>query len=674
MVRKSQMSMIIVGLVSAFLVFNLMYFGYQKRQQQQQQYQYSDEEVQQDGKQSVKNSTQTDNNGRKIKDLTLKLKDSQQQIVDCKQNLERALAKLEQFEGHDQQQSDDPQHDTDHQHGDGVGGGGNLVMFTIVKGADEMVKLRELVGSLHELRSSNLDTHLINVYAFNLPQKNINEMSLWRNVQYFDGEDTLLNGHRGMIRSGSQQQQQKLKDSDINSRLPELVISALDLQSRIHGNVLYIGVDVQLTRDIVHSVAETIQTSGYYIKQYDDLPIEDVIKQKAALFGAKFGHKSSSILVQMELQCIRGYHCDEQFYTQLKSAQIKLIDAQATQKLSDLGLTVFQGEKKHFCYLLLRDDILYSSSFRKQGASPGEQQSGTVKDYQLKAFPLTDSGKVPIAIGMPTLSVSTLVDFKEVAPIRVFMPSFLKSVTVEEWKLFEYWVYIGYDEGDKYFDDEGIRGQIDDHLLSMVADYAKDKSLTIGEDVSIKFNFIRFPYSKGWVTYIWNGLFVSAINDGAHYYYQVNDDLELVSAEWSIKFTNALKKMDGFGVAGPWDTLHNGNLLTQAFVSRVHYYIFGKFYPLDIKDWHSDNWITDVYDAKQKFVIQDVKANNKNDKGTRYDVCASVPKYKQLLQNGKNIIKDWLDDQALLKKTDPQSNDESEDRLQRELSHGTLIQ
>ena len=39
---------------------------------------------------------------------------------------------------------------------------------------------------------------------------------------------------------------------------------------------------------------------------------------------------------------------------------------------------------------------------------------------------------------------------------------------------------------------------------------------------------IKFPYTKGWVTFLWNGLFVSAVGDGCDYFFQLNDDVELL--------------------------------------------------------------------------------------------------------------------------------------------------
>jgi hypothetical protein len=125
---------------------------------------------------------------------------------------------------------------------------------------------------------------------------------------------------------------------------------------------------------------------------------------------------------------------------------------------------------------------------------------------------------------MPTTSVMAD-SWEDVAPLRLFLPSFLKTVTDEEWKQFEYAFYIGFDEEDKFFDNEDSRALILDAMNEMVRKHS-DEVLGRTNDqskelVKVAFNLIRFPYSKGWVTYLWNGLFVHAIKDNCDYFYQV---------------------------------------------------------------------------------------------------------------------------------------------------------
>ena len=63
-------------------------------------------------------------------------------------------------------------------------------------------------------------------------------------------------------------------------------------------------------------------------------------------------------------------------------------------------------------------------------------------------------------------------------------------------------------------------------------------------------------------------------------------DLKLVTSGWTSHFVEALETSDppGFGIAGPLD-LNNERLMTQTFVSCVHFDIFGTYYPWRFKNW-----------------------------------------------------------------------------------------
>jgi hypothetical protein len=59
--------------------------------------------------------------------------------------------------------------------------------------------------------------------------------------------------------------------------------------------------------------------------------------------------------------------------------------------------------------------------------------------------------------------------------------------------------------------------------------------------------------------------------------------LKFTSTGWATLFLQQLKQFNQLGVVGPYDPMHGGRLLTQAFVSRKHYDIFGRFFAIDIK-------------------------------------------------------------------------------------------
>ena len=125
----------------------------------------------------------------------------------------------------------------------------------------------------------------------------------------------------------------------------------------------------------------------------------------------------------------------------------------------------------------------------------------------------------------------------------------------------------------------------------------------------VKFLDIAFFWSegieKGHVTEMWNRAFYEAYKDGCEYFYQSGDDICIMDRGWEVGFIGALKKMNNLGVVGPFDfgrflyekenNVKQKFLLTQSFVSRLHYEIFGFYFDPEIKNWFCDDWITYVY-------------------------------------------------------------------------------
>lgn len=165
----------------------------------------------------------------------------------------------------------------------------------------------------------------------------------------------------------------------------------------------------------------------------------------------------------------------------------------------------------------------------------------------------------------------------------------------------------------------------------------------------------------------------AAYNDGCHYFYQVNDDLELVSHDWSRTLTERLKSnpvFPGLGVAGPQDTRRpRADLMTQAFVSRIHLHIFGYFYPPLFSNWWSDDWISMVYGEQHTFradgndiaslqtdptgpipditICTEILVSNTQSYGgpSRYEIARGDQDILQILvDNGKRMIGEFLEE------------------------------
>lgn len=156
--------------------------------------------------------------------------------------------------------------------------------------------------------------------------------------------------------------------------------------------------------------------------------------------------------------------------------------------------------------------------------------------------------------------------------------------------------YIGYDASDLVWDTDTARHELPTVLKSKVmATYAspQKKNLThVGMSVKM--------------VHCYGGTMVSASNcaishayeDGAEYWYRVNDDTVLGSKDWIRDFNTALLSFDppNVGVVGPLDN-QNDRILTYDYVHRTHWEIFHFQYPPFLRNWYCDDWITYVYGA-----------------------------------------------------------------------------
>lgn len=190
---------------------------------------------------------------------------------------------------------------------------------------------------------------------------------------------------------------------------------------------------------------------------------------------------------------------------------------------------------------------------------------------------------------------------------RVLVPSLLWSLDLSYPA--DYTFYLGYDDDDSYFADkvEAIRNYFDD--LS-------------GEcPATQKVIVLDSKQTKNAPARAWNQLAAAAHYDGMDYLFQVNDDLEFVSRNWTRRCIETLQSFTpaNVGVVGPTDE-GNPRLLTQAFVHRTHLDIMGVFYPSSFRNWYSDDWIQQVYPPASTVRLEDFHVWNSNIGGTRYDI------------------------------------------------------
>lgn len=138
---------------------------------------------------------------------------------------------------------------------------------------------------------------------------------------------------------------------------------------------------------------------------------------------------------------------------------------------------------------------------------------------------------------------------------------------------------------------------------------------------------------KGHLTSMWNRAFEKAYQDKCDYFFQCGDDTELCNEGWVNASIKELQKNNNIGLTGPIDKLRwlscsnsriGGDrfIMTQSFVSRKHYEIFGFYFPEELKNWYCDNFITNLYFPKYFYYI-DYFIINKGGK-PRYEINGSL--------------------------------------------------
>ena len=97
-----------------------------------------------------------------------------------------------------------------------------------------------------------------------------------------------------------------------------------------------------------------------------------------------------------------------------------------------------------------------------------------------------------------------------------------------------------YDAGDPTFDDPESLAAVGEVLREVLR----------GTPVEVQ--AVRYGgEDKGAPCWVWNKLLARACGDGASYFYQLNDDLMLLSPGWALRFVTALRHSTppDFGIA-----------------------------------------------------------------------------------------------------------------------------
>jgi len=511
---------------------------------------------------------------------------------------------------------------------------GHLTIVLINTGGEVHKQIRNLVGSIHRHHEHEV---LIYVYGLDLDESSKNEIYLWKNVEYWDIKDLYL----------------AAENIDRNLKIsPDLWKPTVFAHSASRlGKFLYIQPGYYLSKKLELAEMET------YLEQYGSFFASPNCK------SSRSAEEHLNIATSFDV-AIHGVQLNSfaynNFYlpmgdcsrSKCSKAQMKALDMDVFSKMSDeqkkgmycqdldsfTSAFVNSPPSESACYIINREDFIISPTqlpgFPAKSwvaFTPQKDDTGLIKQS-------TDN-RIHVALGIPTTSKGHN-HVNENPLLRVLIPSLKRTIAkkgTDEGDRFVYKIYLAIDRGDPVYDNPTNQKVFKDLVAKEMEEY------------NFHFQIIRVINSHGWVPMLWNTVFQHAIDDGADYFYQLNDDVGFISPGWTQMLIDRLvnnPRRKNFGVTGPTDE-GNRSIFTQAFVHRTHHQIFGFFYPYIFKNWYSDDWVSLVYrdtDSYFKDPHQPL-VRNQQTFGTRYDVCAANGRdnLNKVLEISKAKIKEFLE-------------------------------
>jgi glycosyltransferase involved in cell wall biosynthesis len=170
-----------------------------------------------------------------------------------------------------------------------------------------------------------------------------------------------------------------------------------------------------------------------------------------------------------------------------------------------------------------------------------------------------------------------------------FIKYLFKSFQATREQKYEYTVYVGVDSTDEFYMNH----------LNALAD--------LGTTPIVLKDCEHKPANA------WNKLLERAVKDNNEYFFQIGDDVEIKTNNWTSTFVEYLKAKNNFGIVGPIDRKalkarsESGKkpVLEQAFFHRTHYDIFGYLFYPQIHNHYCDDWLTETYSDRNAATILD---------------------------------------------------------------------
>ena len=175
----------------------------------------------------------------------------------------------------------------------------------------------------------------------------------------------------------------------------------------------------------------------------------------------------------------------------------------------------------------------------------------------------------------------------------------------------------------------------DDDVMNNMKDEIQ-RNFDIMKNSSVKF-ISTDEIEKGHVTQMWNRCFKYGIQENYDYFLQCGDDIDFLNDGWENAFIRFLEGNRNVGVCGFSDMgrLHynqNDRLITQSFVHRTHYEIFGSYFPKKIINWGCDDWITEIYNETGDSFYSPLHMIVNKGGEPRYDIVNNRNLWKDLIK------------------------------------------
>eukprot|EP01036_Dinobryon_divergens_P027332 gene27333-36092_t len=207
---------------------------------------------------------------------------------------------------------------------------------------------------------------------------------------------------------------------------------------------------------------------------------------------------------------------------------------------------------------------------------------------------------------------------------------------------FRYVLLLGYDIGDKHFDNNSNRKALEafvrhDFILPLKAMGIHTSFSILGVD-----NPIQKPVP------VFNAMAVEAYHKGADFFYRINDDTILATGGWTSALIYPLLRLDPplFGVVGPRELnehtpFRDWGFAEHDFVHRTHMEVFQmSYYPTNFTDYGCDVWIFRVYGRWHTMSADSVFVLHDRTHGTRYEPNAQP--VDEQVSKGRELIHTWI--------------------------------